>query len=211
MKMARTTTLLGAALIGLAACSEGDGTYEQTNTGALVGAGVGAALGQLIGGDREATIIGAAVGAGVGGAIGNELEKQEDALRRDIGGSGAQIINTGGRLVVRLPEAITFAVDSAEVRGSIQDDLFAVARNLQQYPNNTVQVIGHTDSSGSDAYNQTLSERRARAVANILLAGGVPSSRVVAFGVGESQPIASNESADGRQANRRVEIIITPR
>jgi outer membrane protein OmpA-like peptidoglycan-associated protein len=211
MKMARTTTLLGAALIGLAACSVGDGTYEQTNTGALVGAGVGAALGQLIGGDREATIIGAAVGAGVGGAIGNELEKQEDALRRDIGGSGAQIINTGGRLVVRLPEAITFAVDSAEVRGSIQDDLFAVARNLQQYPNNTVQVIGHTDSSGSDAYNQTLSERRARAVANILLAGGVPSSRVVAFGVGESQPIASNESADGRQANRRVEIIITPR
>ncbi len=198
-----------AAAFGLAGCADPDGTYNQTNTGALVGAGVGAALGNLVGKDTKATVIGAAVGTAVGAGIGNELEKQEQALRRDIGGSGAGIYRQGNQLVVRLPEAITFAVDSASVRPSIQDDLYAVARNLQQYPNNTVQVIGHTDSTGSQAYNQTLSEQRARAVANILLGGGVPASRVVAYGVGESQPIASNATASGRQANRRVDIVIT--
>ncbi len=205
-------SLAVAAVAGLslAACTDADGTNNNVGTGALVGAGVGAALGNLIGGDTDKTAIGAVIGAGVGAAIGNELEKQEAALRQDLGGSGAQIINTGDRLIVSLPEAITFATESAAVRPNIQDDILAIARNLQQYPNNTVQVIGHTDNTGTQAFNQQLSERRAAAVASILRQGGVPSRRIVAFGRGENQPIASNSSASGRQANRRVEIVITP-
>ncbi len=202
--------LVAVAGLGLSACANPDGSTNNTNTGALVGAGVGAALGNLIGEDTKGTAIGAIVGAGVGGAIGNQLDKQQAALEQDIGGSGARIINTGERLIVSLPEAITFATESAAVRPDIQDDIFAIARNLQQFPNNTVQVIGHTDNTGTDAFNQTLSERRASAVTNLLISGGVPSSRLVSFGMGERQPVASNSTPEGRQANRRVEIIITP-
>lgn len=210
MSLKSSAAILAVAGLGLAGCVQEDGTRNNVATGAAVGAIGGAILGQAIGGDRDKTAIGAVIGAGIGAAIGNELEKQEAALRNDIGSSGARIINTGDRLIVSLPEGITFDVDSATLRPSIQDELFAVARNLQQYPNNTVQVVGHTDSSGSAAYNQDLSERRASAVAGTLIAGGVPRGRIVAFGVGESQPIASNATAAGRQQNRRVEIVITP-
>ncbi|MEM9811682.1 MAG: OmpA family protein, partial [Pseudomonadota bacterium] len=102
------------------------------------------------------------------------------------------------------------ATESAAVRPSIQDDILAVAQNLLEYPNNTVQVIGHTDNTGTQAFNQGLSERRADAVASLLRQGGVPSSRINAFGVGETQPIATNSTAAGRSQNRRVEIVITP-
>src|SRR5690606_6417254 len=109
-----------------------------------------------------------------------------------------------------LPEGILFATDSAAVSGPAQNDLYAVARNLNQYPNSRVEVIGHTDNTGSAAYNQDLSQRRAQSVAGILTAGGVSSGRVVAVGRGESQPVASNGTEQGRAQNRRVEIIIRP-
>ena len=209
--MSRKIIVIAAVgALGLAACTNPDGSRNNTGTGAAVGAAAGAALGNLIGKDTEATIIGAAVGTAAGAAIGNNLDRQQAALERDIGGSGARIINTGDRLIVSLPEAITFPVDSAQVRPDIRQDILAIARNLQEFPNNTVQVIGHTDNTGSQAYNQDLSERRAAAVASILRNGGVPGRRIAAFGVGENQPIASNSTAVGRQQNRRVEIVITP-
>jgi len=202
--------VLAVAGMGLAGCTNPDGTRNNAATGAAAGAVAGGLLGRVIGDDTKSTVIGTAIGATAGAVIGNQLDRQQQALQRDIGASGAGIVNTGDRLIVSLPEAITFAVDSATVRADIQDDIFAIANNLQQFPNNTVQVIGHTDNTGSDAYNQSLSDRRAAAVANILYSGGVPRARVVAFGVGESQPAASNATAAGRQQNRRVEIIITP-
>ncbi|MEM9431057.1 MAG: OmpA family protein [Pseudomonadota bacterium] len=203
--------LAAVAALGLAACTNPDGTQNRTGTGAAVGAAAGALAGTLFGGDdRRNAVLGGIAGAAVGAGIGNVLDQQAADLERQIGSSGAQIINTGDRLIVQLPEAITFATESAAVRPSIQDDILAVAQNLLEYPNNTVQVIGHTDNTGTQAFNQGLSERRADSVASLLRQGGVPSSRINAFGVGETQPIATNSTAAGRSQNRRVEIVITP-
>ncbi|NNU79562.1 OmpA family protein [Halovulum dunhuangense] len=210
MLSAKSITLIAASGLALSACTDPDGTANNTGNSALIGAGLGAIAGQIVGGDTEATVIGAGIGAALGGGVGVLLERQERALQQELAGSGARIVNTGSQLIVSLPEAITFAVDSTVVRDSLRDDLFAIAQNLQQYPNSTVQVIGHTDDTGSASYNQDLSERRAAAVRSILVQGGVSSSRIRAFGMGENQPIATNATAEGRQANRRVEIVITP-
>ena len=212
MSLARSSVAIAMiAGIGLVGCTNPDGTTNNTGTGALVGGVLGAATGALVSdNNRKGAIIGGIVGAGAGGLIGNQLDKQQAELQQEIGGSGAQIINTGDRLIVVMPEAITFDVDSATVRGSIRDELFAVSRSLQKYPNTTVQVIGHTDNTGSTSYNQSLSERRANSVASILINGGTSSNRIVAYGRGETQPSASNATAEGRRQNRRVEIIITP-
>ncbi|MEM8656678.1 MAG: OmpA family protein, partial [Pseudomonadota bacterium] len=128
----------------------------------------------------------------------------------DIGGSGARIVNTGSELIVVLPEAITFDIESSVVRPNSRQNILAISRNLQQYPNSTVQVIGHTDNTGTRRFNQGLSIDRANAVRNVLVQGGVNGGRIRTIGRGENQPIASNGTVDGRQANRRVEIVITP-
>ena len=172
------------------------------------GAIAGIALGE---GDRKDDIIkGALVGGVLGGAIGNRLDAQERALRGSIGDSGVLIVNTGSELIVTLPEAITFDTDSTYVRSSVQSTLVKLADNLNDYPNTTVEVIGHTDNVGTDAYNQDLSARRAAAVSGILIRSGVSSNRIRAYGRGERDPIASNATAAGRQQNRRVEIVIVP-
>ena len=123
---------------------------------------------------------------------------------------GVQVVNTGQTLNVTLPEGVLFATDSAAVSGPAQNDLYALARNLQQYPNSTVQVVGHTDSTGRADYNLQLSQRRAQSVAGILTAGGVASNRITTQGMGMTQPVASNDTVAGRAQNRRVEIIIRP-
>ena len=204
-----------AATVGLSACTDPgslipEGPNQKTNQGALLGAAVGAGLGNLIGGDTGATAIGAVVGGVAGGLIGNNLDKQAAELRQQLGDGRISITNTGDRLIVSLPESITFATDSAAVRSDLRPDLGLVANNLNQYPNSTVQVIGHTDNTGDAGYNQTLSERRANAVSNILAADGVASGRLRSIGQGENAPVASNLTPEGRQANRRVEIVIIP-
>ena len=196
--------------MGLAGCTNPDGTANNTGTGIAAGAGIGAVLGRAIGGNSRGAVIGGIVGAGIGGAIGDDLDRQEAALRSQMGGSGVSIVNTGSQLIVTLPEAITFPVDSAQLKSSFVSSLNALARNLQQYPNTTVEVVGHTDSTGAASYNQQLSERRALSVRSVLLNAGVSGSRLRAFGQGETNPVASNSSAAGRQQNRRVEIFITP-
>ena len=120
------------------------------------------------------------------------------------------MVNTGNTLVVTLPEAITFDSDSAVVQAEYVDEIAFIARSLRDNPSSTVQVIGHTDNTGSTAHNQTLSERRAAAVATILTGNGVETWRVQTAGVGYSRPIASNDTPGGRAQNRRVEIVITP-
>jgi outer membrane protein OmpA-like peptidoglycan-associated protein len=186
--------------------------HGRTKDGAIVGAIIGGVIGGSQKGDNKLlkAAVGAGVGAAIGGAIGASLDKQAADLRRDIGDDRVIITNHGDYLVVTMPQDILFATDSAFVRADLQDDLRAVARNLQAYPDSRVEVIGHTDNSGSAAYNQDLSQRRAGAVASVLIGAGVPGQRVVYYGRGEDQPVASNLTVQGRALNRRVEIIIRP-
>ncbi len=186
---------------------------QNTQQGALVGAGVGALAGALSKGDGnrgDAALIGAVIGSAVGAGIGYSLDRQEADLRNQLGNDNVTIVNTGDRLIVSLPQDILFATDSFAIRPDLQTDLRTVASNLRQYPQSTIQVIGHTDSDGDAAYNQRLSERRAGAVRDVLINAGVSSARVRSIGRGESQPVASNLSVDGKAQNRRVEIVILP-
>ncbi|MDA5556848.1 OmpA family protein [Shimia sp. MMG029] len=208
-----TLSCCALSLVALAACTDpnyvtGAGTdpNRQTKSGAIIGGILGAGLAAAT--DNNAAI-GAAVGAGVGALIGNELDKQEAELRAQLD-SDVRIENTGDRLILTMPQDILFAVDSVEVSASLQDDLAKVAKSLEAYPNSTVQILGHTDNTGAASYNQTLSERRANAVADVLLNNGVAFGRIDAIGRGEDQPIASNLDEAGRRQNRRVEIVILP-
>jgi len=204
--------VLGSTLIVAGCVDATTGEPNRTRNGALIGAGIGAAAGAIAGdGNRRDEILaGAVVGGLAGGAIGSRLDRQAADLRAQLGDDRILIRNTGDQLIVTLPQDILFATDSAALRGDLQSDIRALGRNLNQYPNTTVQVIGHTDSEGSAAYNQDLSERRARSVAGVLLEQGVAGSRIVPIGRGEASPVASNNTPEGRRQNRRVEIIITP-
>lgn len=205
-----TVAIVALSGLGLTACADPDGTVNNTGAGAVLGAGIGALAGQVIGDDTRSTVIGGVIGGTVGAVVGNALDRQEEQLRQDLGGSGARIINTGSELIVSLPEAILFPVDGRVVNANSRSNILTIAGSLQDFPNSTVQVIGHTDNTGGRAYNQRLSEDRANAVRQILIEGGTNPGRIQAFGLSEDQPIASNATVEGRQANRRVEIRITP-
>ncbi|MBO6603442.1 MULTISPECIES: OmpA family protein [Paracoccaceae] len=202
------------AALGLTACvpTNTDPNANRTRDGAIVGGILGAAIGaQANDSDRGmGAVAGAAVGALAGAGIGQMLDRQARDLRSSMANDQISINNTGEELVVTMPEGILFAVDSAAIRPGLQNDIRALARNLQQYPNTTVDVIGHTDDTGSAAYNQDLSTRRANAVAGVILEEGVSPARVRSYGRGETAPIATNATAEGRQQNRRVEIVIRP-
>lgn len=217
MKLSKLPLVVAAAsLTFIAACDEtGPNQYENTQQGAAIGAGAGALLGVIAnsGGsveDRQrAALIGAALGGGIGAGIGNSLDRQAEDLRRSLR-SDVGVSNNGNNLVVVLSQDLLFATNSTQVSGTSQNELRIVANSLNQYPNTTVNVIGHTDNVGDAAFNQGLSERRAQAVAAILMGGGVSPARIRSIGAGENNPIASNLNASGRQMNRRVEIVITP-
>ncbi|GGX42748.1 membrane protein [Tateyamaria omphalii] len=212
------TVIAMSAVVALGACTDpgalgtvgpsGEPINQKRNTGAAIGAASGAVLGAVLG-DRKTAVAGAVAGGLIGGAIGYDLDQQEAELRRELA-SGVTITNTGDRLIVSFPEAILFATDSFTVRPGLNSDMAALARSLDRYPASTVQIVGHTDSDGDAAYNQQLSERRANAVADVLLNQGVPFNRIQTFGRGESQPIATNLTPEGKQQNRRVEIVILP-
>lgn len=208
--------LAASALTLVAACEQtGPNQYQKTQQGAAIGAGTGALLGILANRDgsvkdrQRGALVGAAILGGVGAGIGNSLDRQAEDLRRQLR-SDIGVSNNGTNLVVVLSQDLLFATDSAQVSSLSQNELRIVANSLNQYPDTTVNVIGHTDNVGDANYNQGLSERRAEAVASILRGGGVASNRIRTIGAGESSPIASNLNAAGRQMNRRVEIIITP-
>lgn len=208
--------LAAATLTFVAACdTTGPNQMQNTQQGALIGAGAGAVLGALTNNDgsvrerNQAALIGAALGAGVGGGIGNSLDRQAEELRRSLR-SDVGVSNNGNNLVVVLSQDLLFATNSTTVSGTSQNELRIVANSLNQYPDSTVNVIGHTDNVGEASFNQGLSERRASAVSSILIGGGVSPVRIRSIGAGENNPIASNLDASGRQANRRVEIVITP-
>lgn len=223
MKLRVTTILAATGLVALGACAPIDGTgmnsgmggtgMSRTQQGALAGAAVGAVLAGTRDSDKNNQGRDAARGAiigGIAGAVaGNILDRQAQSLQQSVS-SNVQVVNRGDHLQVILPEGILFATDSAAVTGQAQNDLYAVARNLNQYPNSRVQVVGHTDNTGSAAHNMDLSHRRAQSVASILSAAGVAPARLSATGQGFNQPVASNDTAAGRAQNRRVEILIWP-
>ncbi|MEO0504257.1 MAG: OmpA family protein [Pseudomonadota bacterium] len=205
------------AIVALGACTDpatlgGNPENRNANQGALIGAGTGAVLGAILNDDNRGAgaAVGAVLGGAVGAGIGYNLDQQEAELRRDLGNDRVTITNTGDRLIVSFPQDILFAVNSFAVRSDLQADLGVLAQSLDSYPNSTIQIVGHTDSDGEAAFNQQLSERRANAVADVLLDRGVPFNRIRTFGRGESQPVASNLTAEGKAQNRRVEIVILP-
>jgi outer membrane protein OmpA-like peptidoglycan-associated protein len=210
------TLALVAAMLPLSACVTDPTTGKRTISKAAIG-GIGGALGgyllgDLIGGKRDRTekIVGAGIGALAGAGAGYYMDEQEKKLRQQTAGTGVNIMRDGDNLVLDMPSEVTFGVDSANIDAGFRNTLDQVASTLTQYEKTYVDVMGHTDSTGSDAYNQTLSERRASAVADYLSIRGVQSARLATRGYGESQPKASNLDAAGRSANRRVEIRLVP-
>ncbi|MCC5975564.1 MAG: OmpA family protein [Rubellimicrobium sp.] len=207
--------LATVSIFGLAACQPPLPGQENTNTqtGVIGGALLGGAIGAISGSDSDERLRNAAIGATIGGTLGgiggNQLDRQEAELRQQLG-RNVGIVNDGTNLTVTMPQDILFAVDSAVVNPGSQADLRTLSNSLNAYPNSRVVVVGHTDSTGSAAHNQALSERRANSVAAVLIQNGVSPSRIRAVGRGEDQPIATNQTPEGRALNRRVEIIITP-
>lgn len=186
---------------------------NRTQQGAIAG-GIAGAIAGIATSSREdrlkGAILGGAIGAGGGALIGQRLDQQEADLRRDLGNDQVRIVNTGQELIVTMPQDILFPIDSATVRSDLRRDLGTLAGNLSAYPNTTVQIVGHTDNTGTASHNQNLSQRRAEAVANVLISNGVSASRLRSIGRGENAPIATNLTEEGRAQNRRVDIIITP-
>jgi outer membrane protein OmpA-like peptidoglycan-associated protein len=213
----KKTAFLALASVALAGCTtHADGTQSTNKT--AVGAGIGALAGGILGnrasGDHRArnTVIGAAAGAAVGGGIGYMMDRQESELRQQLASERSQHAVEIERvrddlLKLTLANEVSFDVDSATVKPSFKPSLAKVADVLKEY-DTQLTVVGHTDSSGSESYNQQLSERRARAVRDELVRLGVPSSRLSAIGRGEFEPRADNSSTSGRAQNRRVEILV---
>ena len=200
--------MLALSLVGCTGLEAGNGAY--TAGGAAGGAALGAIAGQVIGKDTKGTLIGAAVGSLLGMGWGAYRDNQEKELKAKLQGTQAEVKKDGNALVINLPGGVTFASDSANITSSFYSALNGIAQSLNNYPETRIQVNGYTDSTGNDAHNQELSQRRANAVAQYLVAQGVSSSRIVANGFGSSNPITSNSTQEGRLQNRRVEIKILP-
>ena len=187
---------------------------NRTKRGALIGAAIGAAAGLLSGDDaverRQRAMVGAGIGALAGGGIGAYQDRQEAELRRETAGTGIDVSRDGDVIKLNLPDGVTFDFAKYDLKPQFYPALNTIASTLKEYNQTIVEVSGHTDSVGSDAANQTLSERRANSVANYLIGQGVQPARFEVVGMGERYPVASNDTDSGRALNRRVEIRLLP-
>lgn len=210
------TAMVVTGAMVLSACSTDPYTGERKASNFGKGAGIGAVIGgiggALIGGSnsRKGAIIGAGIGAIAGGTAGYYMDRQESELRDKLQNSGVQVVRNGDNIILNMPGNITFASDSAAVNGNFNDVLESVVLVLKEYDKTYVDVLGHTDSTGAEAYNQQLSMQRAQSVSNVLQGGGVVAQRIIVRGLGETYPIADNSNASGRAMNRRVEIALSP-
>ena len=204
------------AALALAGCVTDPETGEQriSRTGgtAAAGAGAGALLGALLGGrnNRAEVLIGTGIGALAGVAVGSYMDKQERELRERTANTGVEVQRDGDEINLRMPSGLTFDFNSAMVKPEFRPTLDQVAQTLNAYPSTFIDVSGHTDSIGTDAVNQRLSEQRANAVADYLTYQGINRARIATRGYGKQFPIASNETEEGRAKNRRVEIKLSP-
>jgi outer membrane protein OmpA-like peptidoglycan-associated protein len=187
---------------------------SKTTKGAGIGALAGAVAGMISGGDsrerRKRALIGAGVGAVAGGAVGNYMDRQEAKLRAQLRGTGVSVTRRGDNITLNMPGNVTFGTNSSDLRPEFFSTLDSVGLVLKEFDRTILEVAGHTDSTGDDAHNQALSERRAGSVARYLESQGILARRIFTVGAGETRPVASNDSADGRQANRRVELTLEP-
>jgi outer membrane protein OmpA-like peptidoglycan-associated protein len=192
----------------------GERQVSSTAKGAGIGAAVGAVVGLLTGGDaaahRKNALILAGVGALAGGAVGNYMDRQQGELRQQLRGTGVGVTRMGDNITLNMPGNITFETGSSDLNPSFFRVLDSVNMVVKKYDKTVVEIAGHTDNVGSDADNQALSERRANTVAQYLEAHGLRSDRVITVGAGETRPVAGNDTPEGRQANRRVELTLTP-
>ena len=195
----RTVVLL-ATVVTLTGCS------SNLRTGALGGAAAGAVVGGLASGSARGAIIGAAIGGAAGAAIGGIMDAQAEDLQDKL--PNAKVERVGEGIQITFDSGILFDVNSSTLRSAAQQNLTDLVRSLEEYEGTDVLVVGHTDSTGAEDYNQSLSERRAAAARNFLIGAGLEPARVQAMGRGEMEPIASNDTETGRQDNRRVEVAI---
>ncbi|CDM39497.1 MULTISPECIES: OmpA family protein [Pseudomonadaceae] len=217
MKTRRNLIAATALMAMLAGCTTNPYTGESQAGKAGIYGGIGAATGAVIGAatsskkDRtKGALIGAAVGGAAGGGYGYYVDTQEAKLRQTLQGTGVQVQRNGDDLKLIMPGNITFASNSADISSSFYPTLNSLVLVFKEFNKNGVNIVGHTDSTGSQELNQSLSQRRAQSVANYLTANGVPGQRISAYGAGPSQPIASNATDAGRAQNRRVEINLRP-
>ncbi len=216
LKIAAKVSVLLIASMMLWGCAQ---PQTKTTKGAMYGTGIGAALGaglgQVIGGDTESTLIGAGIGGALGGvaggSIGRYMDNQERDLQQQFASSDAvNVQRNADVLAVTFRSDVLFDVDSATIKSGGYTEINRVAQVLTQYPQTDILIAGHTDSTGAEAYNQELSERRAMSVKNALANQGVAGMRLRTLGFGETQPIADNSTPAGRQLNRRVVVSIVP-
>jgi outer membrane protein OmpA-like peptidoglycan-associated protein len=205
-----TALALGSLL--LAGCaSTGNPDTAKTRSGAAIGAGIGAVIGLLSKGDKfDNAAIGAAIGGLGGAAIGNYQDQQERKLRAQLANTGVEVQRVGNNITLDMPGGVTFATNSADINANFYTVLDQVATTLGEFNQTVIEVAGHTDSTGARAYNMTLSERRAGSVVSYLSGRGIARERMIAVGAGPDHPVDTNETAEGRAQNRRVEITIVP-
>ena len=215
--MMKKMTMAICSLVLLTACAE---PLSKTQKGALYGgaggAAAGALIGQAVGRDSKATLLGAGIGAAVGGGsgagIGYYMDKQEAKTREALKSvEGVKVERDGNNLNVSFRSDNQFKVGSAVLQGEAQNDLNRFADVVKEFDKTNVTVIGHTDSVGTESANQKLSEQRAAAVRNLMVARGVAAGRVTTLGLGEGKPVADNDTEYGRQLNRRIEILVVPK
>jgi outer membrane protein OmpA-like peptidoglycan-associated protein len=201
--------------LGLVGCTTtnpytGEKEVNKTSKGAGIGALAGLAVAAIAGGDRKKLLAGAGIGALVGGGVGYYMDRQEDKLRAQLQKTGVSVTRSGDNIILNMPGNVTFATNSSDISANFYDVLDSVALVLNEYEKTYIDIVGYTDSTGGAAYNQQLSEARANSVSRYLQSQQVLAQRIVTRGMGESNPIASNDTPEGRAQNRRVEIVLTP-
>ena len=213
--VSKTSLALTLALtLGLGACTTNPYTGEEQASKAGMGAGIGAVTGGIIGaiaGDnRNAILLGMGIGALAGGGVGYYMDKQEEKLRMQLQATGVSVTRNGDNIILNMPGNITFATDSSNISAVFYRVLDSVSLVINEFEKTYIDIYGYTDITGSEAYNLTLSEKRASSVARYLESQKVVSQRIVTRGKGESNPVASNDTPEGRSLNRRVEIVLIP-
>ncbi len=213
------TTVAATLVLGIGGCTTinpytGDEQTAKATKGALIGAGIGALAGIISGDDsrdrRKRALIGAGIGALAGASIGYYMDRQEALLRKELADTGIVFERQGDNIVMAMPGNVTFDVNKADIQPQFVSVLDRLSQVFNENNQTFIEVVGHTDSTGSDSYNQSLSERRARSVVNYLEGRNVVSDRLAGFGKSSAYPIADNSTESGRQLNRRVEITLVP-
>jgi outer membrane protein OmpA-like peptidoglycan-associated protein len=210
----KTTNVKIATLSLALACSamvfEGCSKATRSQKGAVIGAATGGTLGALIGKKAGNTAVGAIIGGAIGGTAGAYIGKRMDKQAKEIEQTvpNAEVIRTGEGIIVKFDSGILFDVDKSDLKPNAMTNIQNLATSMKNNPETNILIVGHTDADGSDSYNMSLSQRRARSVKNYAMMQGIESSRVKIEGRGESEPIASNDSTEGKSQNRRVEIVI---